>query len=181
MRAIHETCGRLIAEAAGGDPDLSALLAAITANESRGCRQTFRFAPERYRKLMELLRGDAAEVDGVSRRQLQERLSGLHSEAEQDGLLKRLAGLHGYTQIAGYYSILWKAPVEALMEKQRHFRFAVLLVERFSREFHLDPAAHPAEIGRCWNAGHPNARTRSALYCWRLQDRMKIYREIVHH
>ncbi len=178
MRLIHETCGRLIAEATGGDAAVSSLLAAITANESGGCRQTFRFAPENYQRLVGLLDGGEKQVDGVTRAQLETRLKAPRTPADREALLKRLAGRHGYTQIAGYYSILWKEPVEALAEKARHFSFAALLLERFCHQFHLDPAVHAAEIGRCWNAGHPSGRTRSALYSWRLQERMRLYRVV---
>ena len=179
MRSIHETCGRLIAEATAGDAGVSALLAAITANESGGCRQTFRFDPANFQKLAGLLNGSEPKLDGLTRVQLEKHLSAARSDADRRDLLKKLAGLHGYTQIAGYYSIVWKAPLEALIEKSRHFTFALLLLERFCRKFQLDPAVHAAELGRCWNTGHPNGRTRSPLYSWRLQQRIKLYREII--
>ena len=121
MRWIHETCGREIAEATGGDPERSALLAAITANESGGCRQAYRFAPANHQKLLALLDGAESKVDGLTRAQLEKRLSAAGSEAGRAALLKTLAGLHGYTQLAGYFSILWKVDLEALTDKARHF------------------------------------------------------------
>lgn len=178
MRSIHENCGQVIAEATGGDAVVNSLLAAITANESGGSRQAFRFVPENHQRLIEFLNGGGSQLHGVTRAQVEKRLSAAGSEVERAALLKKLAGLHGYTQIPGYYSIIWKAPVEELAEKTRHFVFAMLLVERICKEFELDPAVHPVELGRCWNAGHPNGRTRSALYSWRLQERMKLYQEI---
>lgn len=178
MRSIYETCGPLIAEATSGDPARSALLAAITANESGGCRTTYRFAPAHYQRLLGLLGGAERDMNGLTRAQLEKRLSAAVSEVERAALLKKLAGLYGYTQIPGFYSIVWKAPLEALPEKSRHFRFAVILLERYCKEFGLDPAAHAAEIGRCWNAGHPNGQTHSALYSWRLRERMRLYTEI---
>lgn len=178
MRSIHEACGRFIAEAAGGDAALSALLAAITANESGGCRRGFRFAPSNYQRLTALLAGSEAKVDGVTRAQLEKRLSAARAEAERSALLKQLAGLHGYTQIAGYRSIAWKVPLEALLDKEKHFHFAVDLLKQFCEQFELDPATHAAELGRCWAAGHPNGAPASPLYSWRLQERMRLYREI---
>jgi hypothetical protein len=178
MRSIYEACGPLIAEATGGDPARSALLAAITANESGGCRSTYRFAPVYYQRLLGLRNGAARDVDGLTRAQLERRLRAAGSETEQVVLLKKLAGLHGYTQIPGYYSIVWKVPLEALAEKSRHFQFAVILLERYCTEFGLDPAAHAAELGRCWNAGHLYGRTNSALFSWRLLERMRLYREM---
>jgi hypothetical protein len=178
MRSIHETCGALIAEAAGGDLVRGALLAAITANESGGCRSTHRFVPAHYQRLLGLLNGAEQEVGGLTRARLEKQLSTAGSDAERAALLKKLAGLYGYTQIPGYYSIVWKIPLEALAEKGRHFQFAALLLDRFCKEFNLDPAVHAAELGRCWNAGHPNGRTRSALYSWRLLERIRLYREI---
>ena len=177
MRSIREICGRQIEEAAGGDAVLSALLAAITANESGGHRQAYRFDPANHERLAALLRGGEAEVDGVTGAQLEKCLSAARTEAERAALLKKLAGLHGYTQIAGHHSIAWKAPIEELTEKGKHFSFAVLLLERYCREFGLKPGEHAAELGRCWNAGHPYGKTRSALYSWRLRERMKIYGE----
>lgn len=178
MRAIRENCGASIAEASGSDAAWGALLAAITANESGGCRQTYRFAPENHQRLIALLEGRETKVDGVTRMQLEKRLSAAGSDAERVALLKKLAGLHGYMQIAGHHSIVWKATLEALVEKERHFQFAMLLLKGYCEEFGLEPARHAAELGRCWNAGHPNGATRSPLYSWRLQERMRVWREV---
>jgi hypothetical protein len=178
MRSIHENCGAAIAEATAGDASWSALLAAITANESGGCRQTYRFAPENHQRLVALLEGSEAKVEGLTRAQLEKALGAAKSDLEHGMLLKKLAGLHGYTQIAGYHSIGWKTSLEALVEKERHFQFAVRLLQRYCEEFGLEPSSHAVELGRCWNAGHPNGATRSPLYSWRLQERMRIYREM---
>lgn len=178
MRRIAETCGREIAAATGGDAVRGAMLAAITANESGGWRQTYRFVPANYQKLMALLSGAESNLDGLTRGQLEKSLRVAASEGERTALLKRLAGLHGYTQIAGYFSIIWKVPLDALAEKGRHFQLAARRLDELCREFQLDPALDPVELGRCWNAGHPNGRTRSPLYSWRLQERMKLSLEI---
>ncbi len=178
MRSIHESCGALIAQASGGDAAVNALLAGITANESRGCRSAFRFVPALHQELVALSNGSVPKVDGVTRPQLDKCLSVAGSESEKAGLLKRLAALHGYTHIPGCNAILWKAPLEALTEKERHFGFAVRLLERLCREHDLNPAEHAAEIGRRWNGGRCCGRTQSALYAWRLGERMRLYREI---
>ena len=178
MRSIHENCGAAIAEATAGDAAWSALLAAITANESGGCRQTYRFAPEKHQRLVELLEGREAKVDGLTRMQLEKALGAASGESERGALLKKLAGLHGYTQIAGYHSIGWKTTLEVLVEKERHFQFAMMLLRRYCEDFGLEPSSHAMELGRCWNAGHPNGATRSPLYSWRLQERMRVWREV---
>ncbi len=178
MRSIRESCGAWIAEATGGNAELNALLAAITANESRGCRSAFRFVPALHQELVALGNGSGPKVDGLTRAQLDKCLSAAGSDAERAALLKRLAGLHGYTHIPGYNAILWKAPLEALTEKERHFGFAVRLLERLCREHQLDPAKQAAEIGKRWNGGRCCGRTQSALYGWRLGERMRLYREM---
>ena len=175
MRWIREACGREIAEAAEGDPIRSALLAAITANESGGSRQAYRFAPANYERLLGLLAGNETKVDGVTRAQLEKRLNAVKKESDRALLLKQLAGLHGYTGLPGYLSIVWKEPLEALTEKDRHFQLAAQRLEDVCRQFELDPAKHAAEIGRCWNAGCPNGRMRLAMYSWRLQERIRLY------
>ena len=68
MRSIYETCGPLIAEATSGDPARSALLAAITANESGGCRTTYRFAPAHYQRLLGLLGGAERDMKSSAAR-----------------------------------------------------------------------------------------------------------------
>ena len=178
MRWIKQSCGREIAEATGGDPVRGALLAAIAANESGGGRQAYRFAPEIYQKLVGLLGGSESKVEALTRTQLEKWLSTAGSEAQRAERLKKLAGLHGYTQIPGYCAIEWKAPLEALTERQRHFDFAVRRLERLCREHQLDPATQAVELGRCWSAGYPNGRTRSAMYSWRLRERMRLYGEM---
>ena len=175
MRSIQGSYGRLIAEATGGDAARSALLAALAASESGGNRQAYRFVPANHQRLLGLLSGDESRLDGLTRAQLEKRLDAAGSQAERQELLKRLAGLHGYTQIAGYHSIVWKEPLEALAERARHFSFAALLLDRLCREFELDPAWHATELGRRWNAG----LDRSAIYVWRLEERMRLYREVV--
>jgi len=177
MAWIREACGAEIAEAAGGDRAMETLLAAITANESGGCRQAYRFAPENHERLSALLKGAEGEVEGVTGAQLEQRLAGAPNAAEREALLKRLAGLHGYTLLPGYLSIGWGATLEELVEKTKHFRYAARRLEELCRRFGLDPARQAAEVGRSWSAGHPNGRTRSALYSWRLQERMRLYEE----
>ena len=178
MRSIHESCGAAIAEATGGNREWNALLAGIAANESRGCRSAFRFVPALYQELVALLNGSGPKVDGVTRPQLEKFLGAAGSEAERAALLKKLAGLHGYTHIPGYNAILWKAPLEALTEREGHFGLAVRLLERLSRDHQLDPAKDAAEIGRRWNGGRCCGRTQAAMYGWRLGERMRLYREI---
>ena len=174
MRSIQEGYGRLIAEATGGDAARSALLAALAASESGGNRQAYRFVPANHQRLLGLLSGEESRVDGLTRAQLEKRLSAAGSQAARQELLKRLAGLHGYTQIAGYHSIVWKEPLEALSDKGRHFSFAARLLDRLCLEFELDPARRAPELGRRWNAG----LDRSGIYVWRLLERMRIYGEI---
>jgi len=172
MERIREACGREIAEATGGDPARSALLAAITANESGGSRQAYRFAPANHLRLQGLLKGAESKVDGLKRAQLEKALSIAHSESEKTTLLQKLAGLHGYTQLAGYFTILWKVPMESLTHKSRHFELAVQRLNQLCEEFQLDPGKNAAELGRYWN---PYAPGRSAMYGWRLQVRMELY------
>ena len=178
MRWIEQSCGREITEATGGDRVRGALLAAIAANESGGCRQAYRFAPENYQRLLGLLSGGESKVEGLARGPLEKWLSAAASELQRMELLKKLAGLHGYTLIPGYCAIEWKAPIEALVERERHFSFAARRLERLCRDHHLDPTTQAVEVGRCWNAGHPGGRTRSPLYSWRLRERMRLYLEM---
>jgi hypothetical protein len=177
MRSIRESIGVELAEAAKGDKDREALLAAITANESGGSRQAFRFDPETLQKLQALLAGSVKDVEGLTKAHLEKRLQAEESDAARGELLKKLAGSHGYTLIPGYFSILAKTPLEALTDRNKHFHIALKRLEHFCKEFELDPAQHAAALGRAWNTGHPNGRTRSSLYSWRLQERMRLYRE----
>jgi hypothetical protein len=178
MRSIRESCGAEIAEAMGGDRDREALLAAIVANESGGSRQAFRFDPEVLERLRGLLAGTVEEIEGLKKETLEKRLSAEESEAARSELLKKLAGLHGYTMIPGYFTIISKTSLEALTDRSKHFHIAGKRLERFCKKFELDPALHAAALGRCWNTGHPNGRTKSALYSWRLQERIRLYREV---
>jgi hypothetical protein len=178
MQSIFDNCGRRIAKATCGDATRNALLAAIAANESGGRPGHYRFSFENYGCLLGLLKGDASGPNGLTRRQLEKRLREPGPETESGALLKKLAGLYGYTQIPGYYSIVWNASLEALMEEESHFSFAAALLDRICRQFHLDPETQTAAIGRCWNAGHASGRASSALYSWRLVERMKLYRGI---
>ncbi len=178
MQAIFENCGRRIAKATCGDATRNALLAAIAANESGGRRRHYRFSFENYGRLLGLVEGDASSLNGLTRRQLEKRLRDPAPETESAALLKKLAGLYGYTQIPGYYSIVWNAPLETLMEEETHFSFAAALLDQICRQFHLDPETQAAAIGRCWNSGHASRRASSALYSWRLVERMKLYRGI---
>jgi hypothetical protein len=177
MQWIRETCGAEIDKATGGDRMKSALVAAITANESEGRRQTFRFVPEIHHKLLGLLSGGESKLEGLTKAQLEKFLSGAQTEAERAELLKRLAGLHGYTQLPGYFCIGWKVPLEALTDKERHFELAMRRLEEISKDHKLPPDTDPAELGRYWSSVHPNGRSRSALYLWRLQQRMQLYLE----
>ncbi len=174
MRRIRGCCGRQIEEAAGGDRRRAALLAALAANESGGSRLAFRFVAENHQRLAALLAGGDS-VEGVTRAALEKRLKQASAERERAELLKRLAGVHGYTGIPGYLAMVWKVPLETLVDRGRHFELAGRRLEGLCREFGLDPASQAAEIGRAWNAGHPNGRTRSALYSWRLEQRMRLY------
>ncbi len=177
MLRIRETCGAEIDKATGGDRARSALLAAITANESEGRRQAYRFVPELHHKLLGLLHGSESKVDGLTKAQLEKFLNAAGTEGEKAELLKRLAGLHGYTQLPGYYCITWKLPLEALTDKERHFELVVRRLEEIAKEHKLPPDTDPAELGRYWSNAHPNGKARSALYLWRLQERIRLYLE----
>jgi hypothetical protein len=177
MRSIREACGLEIAEATKGDRNKAALLAAITANESGGSRQAYRFEPDNLEKLRALLAGTVPDVDGLKKEALEKKLAAAESELARVELLKKLAGLHGYTLIPGYYSIAAKSTLEGLTDKNKHFHIAAKRLDYFCKEYELDPAVNQASLGRCWNTGHPNGRTRSALYSWRLQERIRLYLE----
>jgi len=174
MLRIRENCGEEIDKATGGDRARSALLAAITANESEGRRAAFRFVPELHDKLAAMLQGAEGKVEGVTKAQLEKYL-GAVAEEERAEALKRLAGLHGYTQLPGYYCISWKLPLDALTDKEKHFELAVRRIEEIEKEHKLAPDTQPAELGRYWSTAHPNGKARSALYHWRLQQRMQLY------
>jgi hypothetical protein len=177
MLRIRENCGVEIDKATGGDRTLSAFLAAITANESEGRRQAFRFIPELHHKLLGLLHGSETKVEGVTKAQLEKFLGAAENEGARHELLKRLAGLHGYTQLPGYCCISWKIPLDTLTDKEKHFELAIRRLEEIATQFKLPPEAEPAELGRHWSAAHPNGKARSALYLWRLQERMRLYLE----
>jgi hypothetical protein len=177
MLRIRENCGAEIDKATGGDRALSAFLAAITANESEGRRQAYRFIPELHHKLLGLLQGTETKFEGVNKTQLEKYLGSAESEGARQELLKRLAGLHGYTQLPGYCCIGWKIPLDTLTDKEKHFELAIRRLEEIAEHFKLPPEAEPAELGRHWSAAHPNGRARSALYLWRLQERMRLYLE----
>lgn len=174
MELIRRNCGRQIEEAVGGDPARAALLAAIAASESGGSRKAFRFEPAIHERLVGLLEGGESSVDGVTRVQLEKKLSGMKSEFERNMLLKRLAGMHGYTLLPGYCSLAWKTTLEALTDKERHFAFAARRLEQICREMELDPETQAGEVAWQWNG-----RSRSALDGWRLRVRMGLYGEML--
>jgi hypothetical protein len=175
MIRIREGCGAEIDKATGGDRARSALLAAITANESEGRRQAYRFIPDLHQKLLGLLQGAESKFDNLTKAQLEKFLSGAETEGERAELLKRLAGLHGYTQLPGYYCVAWKVSLDALIDKERHFELALRRLEEITKEHKLPAETEPAELGRYWSTAHPNGKARSALYLWRLQQRMQLY------
>ena len=175
MLRIRENCGGEIDKATGGDPARSALLAAITANESEGRRAAYRFIPELHDKLLGLLRGGEGKVEGVTKAQLEKYLGTAETEGERAELLKRLAGLHGYTQLPGYFCVGWKLPLDVLTDRERHFELAVRRLEEIAKDNKLPPDTNPTDLGRYWSNAHPNGNARSALYLWRLQQRMQLY------
>ncbi len=175
MRRIRGTCGRQIEEATQGDMMRAALLAAITANESGGNGLVYRFEPSTYCRLHSLLKGEDEDVEGITREQFENFLNGAKAEAARVALLRKAAGRHGYTQIPGCCAVRWKVPLEALLEKERHFHLAARRLEELRLEFHLNPESHALELGRAWNTGHPMGRTRSPLYSWRLGLRRSLY------
>lgn len=177
MLRIRESCGAEIDKATGGDRARSALIAAITANESEGRRAAYRFIPELHHKLLGLLQGGEGKVEGVTKAQIEKYLGTAETEGERAELLKRLAGLHGYTQLPGYYCVGWKLPLDVLTDKERHFELAVRRLDELAKDHKLAPDTEPAELGRYWSTAHPNGKARSALYLWRLQERMRLYLE----
>ncbi len=176
MQWIRESCGKEIAHATGGDAARGALLAAIAANESGGCREAYRFSPANHQKLLALLRGEQSDSGGLTRAQLEKRL-GIAAERERTALLKKLAGRHGQTQLAGYHTVVWNVPLEALTDKALHFELAARRLEELCREFELDPATQPLEVGRLWN-GEDGNQLRSGVYAWRLGVRMRLWSEL---
>lgn len=178
MMRIRENCGAEIDKATGGDRAKSALLAAITANESEGRRASYRFIPELHDRLAGLLRGTETKVEGVTKAQLEKYLGTAETEGERAELLKRLAGLHGYTQLPGYFCVGWKLPLDTLTDKERHFELAIRRLDEITKEHKLPPDTNPADLGRYWSSAHPNGGARSALYLWRLQQRMQLYPEV---
>jgi hypothetical protein len=178
MPLLHESCGIFIATASGGCAAASAFLAAITANETAGRRQAYRFSPANYEKLAELAKGEIPEFDHVTPLALEGYLTSAKRGVDRAALMKRLAGDHGYTHLPGYCSVLWGLPLEALVSKNQHFELAMRRLSQICREFHLDPAVHPLEIARRWNGGDMGGRAGSGVYSWRLMERIKAYREI---
>ena len=174
MSRIREGCGAEIDKVTGGDRKRSALLAAITANESEGRRQAYRFVPELHDQLVALLAGRETKVHGITKAALEKFLAQAETDGERAELLKRLAGMHGYTQIPGYYCVIWKLPIDALTEKERHFELVQRRLDEISKEHELPPETDPVELGRFWSALQPNGKGRS-LFLWRLQTRIQIY------
>ena len=172
MEWIHSSCGREIAEATGGNRSRSALLAALTANESGGRRHRYRFAPGIHERLRELCRA-AGEMDGLTSEQLLERLGRAGSEEAKAALLKMLAGLHGYTQMPGYLSVRWGVPVEEFLDPGRHFQYAARRLEDLCSRLGWDAEGNAEGLGRLWTGETGNAR--SGIYGWRLRKRMRLY------
>ena len=177
MQWIQGSCGKEITEATGGDAARGALLAAIAANESGGCRDAYRFSPANHQKVVALIRGEESTLSRLTRAALEKWLGKTRSERERAALLKKLAGLHGYTQIAGYYTVIWNVPLEALHDKALHFELAARRLEELCREFELDPETQPIELGRLWNSEDGN-RLRSGVYGWRLGARMRLWGQL---
>ncbi len=84
----------------------------------------------------------------------------------------------GWTQLMGYHSLVWKVPLQELVDSSRHYHFAAKLMAGFTGQYDLDPTKDFEQMARCWNTGRPNGVTYDLQYVANLLRRMEVWKQL---
>jgi hypothetical protein len=151
MSLIRQKWGTMIALAVASSSVPAAFLAALIAGESGGNAEATRYEPEVYKRLA--VKEHAWDV---------QRLTDNSTS-------------WGLTQIMGEN---YPGPPEDLADPQTNLTFAVTMLIRFAREFHLDLRSDFEKLFRCWNTGRDDRPTYDPNYVPNGLRRMQIWNDL---
>lgn len=163
-------------------------LAALVANESGGNPDAKRFERHVLAALWEVLQGRQAAYGSLGAQDVRlhmlsgEKVTAMgFADAGLDSALKQLDELAtswGLTQIMGYESIVFQAPVAALVAPASGLRLSLRMISHFAAARDLDVTRDFPELFDCWNTGRPHAPTADPQYIPNGLARMRIYSEL---
>lgn len=169
--------------------------AALTANESAGVFDAKRFEPGVYAHLQAVAAGEvkaygSITLPAITSAEETARAETYHAQildaawaaahqaelaALDDATLRSLATSWGFTQVMGYHSLEWRRPLAEIVVPATHYQTAARLMASFSSVYGLDPTADFEAMARCWNGGHPTAKTWDPNYVPNLLRRMQVW------
>lgn len=202
VERVYDKCHCHIIRAIRGFSLPAEFLGALTANESSGNPNATCFEARVYGRLKAVANGQLPAFGSIGQKQLSSALQedmalredltealtvtqgsrdGMAKQAaeQQDRGLRELSTSWGFTQIMGYHVIGRKARIQALLDPQFHFQFAVELLTEFARQFHLRLSCDFEPLFRCWNTGRPDGNTFNPAYVAMGMRRMPVYRQIM--
>ncbi len=203
LERVFDRCQRYLEPACRTSSVPVEFLAALTANESAGNLNAYRFEPAVYLHLKAVASGQSPAYGSVHapdlEREVEDRLHPKAAEfhpryltvpfganhaqelaAVEDDLLRELSTSWGFTQIMGYHVLgrTGNAPrVRDLLDPELHYRIAIELLAEFAQDYKLDLAREREEMFCCWNTGRPYGKTFDPDYVKNGLRRMAAYRE----
>ena len=179
MRSIFEDLSEAIDRATAGNEARAAVLAALTANGSGGAAGAYRFSPPQLDALSRSL-ADEASVDlPVTKRAVRNWLEMFSRGGDEKAAIRGLAGLHGYTLIAGIHAVRWGISLDELTTSRDHFTLANRLIDEYCVDHSLGLPQDLGPLGRLWTNGWGLRDGSVSMYAERLKMRFEIYRKIV--
>ena len=179
MKSIYDSCRREIDEAARGDLEKHALLAALAANGSGGYSKACHYSPTLHDALSQRLKGRRTSLPLTPRRDLEQYLETFGDGGGRQALLRRLASFHGATLLAGFHCVRWSVSVDQLLDASTHYELAERLIGEFCTKHNLRLERDLPALGRLWTAGRGLRDSGVSMYVGRLRMRFDIYRWIL--
>lgn len=186
MGAIQHKYGEWIDEACRGTAFPSALLAALVANETGLEEGATRFEPGVYQDLSLVAIGRRAAFGEIGGADLQKYLHGLTAQAAILAVFN-LATSWGPCQVMGWQALARGYPLAELSNLETHFIRVVEVLRDFGKQFPaiVPPAGVEIATGawqpwfRCWNGGHPDAKTFDPNYAANGVRRLALYESLL--
>lgn len=173
MQKIKAEWGLQIAAACDLSSVPAAFLAALIANESGGNINAKRIEHSVLASLWEVLLGRTAAYGSIKRLDLVAYITGLtappiNQPANLPGdafqRLDALAASWSLTQIMGYHALEFDVTIARLASAEGNLSVATQMLVKFAAQFSLDVAKDFEALFRCWNGGHPTAKTFDPQY-----------------
>lgn len=173
MQKIKVDWGLQIAAACAVSSVPAAFLAALIANESGGNVNAKRIEHGVLASLWEVLLGRTAAYGSIKRLDLVAYVAGvtvptINAPANLPGdafqRLDALAASWGLTQIMGYHAIEFDVTISNLASPEGNLSLCNHMLAKFAAQFQLDVMRDFEAMFRCWNGGHPTAKTFDPQY-----------------